>query len=781
MNSNNIPALQKWLLLACVLYLAFIVYGSLVPLHYVPLALDEATERFRQIPYLNLGIHSRADWVANILLFIPFAFLLCALSFRTGKTALNTLLAVVIWLSCTALAVSIEFTQLYFPQRTVSINDIFAESTGALLGIALYCFKGQQLKQFMVSLVLVRGKASIVTYLLVAYVAIFILYNLLPLDLTLSPVELYKKWREGRIVLLPFAGYRGSAADIGYELLSDILLWCPIAILLYLQQQQSVLKLYAKVLLLAVLLEFCQLFVYSRVTDINDVLCALIASWLSIKLLDFWQQKPSSETCPATALVKHGLLWSLAILAYSLFVLIVFWYPFNFNFDWAFINQRMQVVQDKVLLESLYFGTEYRAITALLQKLLIFFPLGVFLALFQRRMPLRWQQQAVRVLGSIYIAGLALICEAMQLTLPGKTVDITDAALQIFGAAAGFALTVFFAIRIQQPESTVVYSSNPLPENLSPPLYAKSSSGLYIKLAGHLAVSMLTLFIVSKLSAIPYNVRELLSDNLSALVGICLVLYLLAVPLVLNFKSYVRFILWAPLLCLVQSVIIFWLLYASVPTESLHDIVGSPVTALPQAIELLLRFIGFFSLIQFNCMAAQQFIYARNKIPAAILWLGANTAVALFWYLMVVRMAATDNIVELLKDGGSLVAVTSLTAWLMLLFTVATYLAHQCTIPKLGYWKLIPLIILFAMPLSWWLLQNATESVIVKYQQAFSALQFLLSTDRTQYAAPLQLFIRYALAFTALLGMLSWFFIAAIALKRNLENSGLEAQPFHAK
>jgi glycopeptide antibiotics resistance protein len=771
-SNNNEPALHKWLLLACVLYLAFIIYGSLVPLHYVALPFNEAIERFWHIPYLQLGIRSRADWVANILLFIPFAFLLCALSFRPGATALNLVLAGVIWLFCAALAVSIEFTQLYFPQRTVSINDIIAETSGAMLGIILYSFRGRQLKQFLASLALIRGQASVVTYLLIGYVAIFILYNLLPLDLTLSPVELYKKWREGRIVLLPFSGYRGSAAEIGYAVLSDILLWCPIAVLLYLQQQQAGIRLYSKVLLLALLLEFCQLFVYSRVTDISDVLCALIGTWLSITLLRLWQHKPPGKTDATAAQLKHGLLWSLAILAYSLFVLLLFWYPFNFNFDWAFINQRLQVAQGKVLLESLYFGTEYRAITALLQKLLVFFPLGVLLVLFQRKLSLRWQQQTLQIVGSIYVISLALLCEAMQLALPGKTVDITDAILQIGGAAAGFGFTVFFVNRLHRPEAAEVNSTNAAAPDLLTEPPAKAATGLYIKLASHLAISMLAMFLLSRLPVIPYNLRELLSDNLSAIPGLCLMLYLLALPATVTFNSYARFILWAPLLCLTQGLVIFWLLYATVPAESLYDIVGAPVTTLPQAIELMLRFIGFFSLIQFNCMAAMQFIYSRNKIPATILWLGANAVVALLWYLAVVKMAATDNIVELLADGGSLVAITALTAWLMLLFSAAAYLAQQCSTPVPTRWKYMPLLILFVLPLSWWLLQNATESVIVKYQQAYSALQFLLSTDRTQYAAPLQLFMRYSLAFITLLGLLCWFFIPAIALRRTIKFSG---------
>src|ERR1700704_655940 len=55
-------------------YTAFVIYGSLVPLDFHPHPLREAWEAFQHIRYLELGIGSRADWVANILLFVPLAY-----------------------------------------------------------------------------------------------------------------------------------------------------------------------------------------------------------------------------------------------------------------------------------------------------------------------------------------------------------------------------------------------------------------------------------------------------------------------------------------------------------------------------------------------------------------------------------------------------------------------------------------------------------------------------------------------------------------------------------
>ena len=66
---------------ATLAYAVFVVYGSLVPLdfHYRPLAA--AWDAFLQTPYLHLDVGSRADWVANILLYIPLGF------FATGWLA----------------------------------------------------------------------------------------------------------------------------------------------------------------------------------------------------------------------------------------------------------------------------------------------------------------------------------------------------------------------------------------------------------------------------------------------------------------------------------------------------------------------------------------------------------------------------------------------------------------------------------------------------------------------------------------------------------------------
>ncbi len=61
--------------LLTLLYALFCLYGSWVPFHFRGVGLDEAMDRFRNLPYLQIGVGRRADWVANLLLFMPLGFL----------------------------------------------------------------------------------------------------------------------------------------------------------------------------------------------------------------------------------------------------------------------------------------------------------------------------------------------------------------------------------------------------------------------------------------------------------------------------------------------------------------------------------------------------------------------------------------------------------------------------------------------------------------------------------------------------------------------------------
>ncbi|MDZ7752586.1 MAG: VanZ family protein [Gammaproteobacteria bacterium] len=432
-------------LIAALGYLVFVIYGSLVPLEYRPVSWEEAVERFRHIPFLNLGIGSRADWVANLLLFIPLAYLALAALWPRQSTAARIIISALLWPVLVGLAFAIEFTQIFFPQRTVSQNDILAESLGGLVGIGLWWWNGAAVSRWLAAWRTARGPASVAERLLVAYLVVLFGYSLLPLDLTISPVEVYHKWQEGKVVLVPFSGYPGGTAEWLYEVATDIALWIPVSLLWAVSGRRSRLGAWRWAVLAALILEGLQLLVYSRVTDISDILTAMVGAGIGVWLVP---AKGRPQTRARNHEGRGGLVW-LGMAVFSLGTLVmlaVFWYPYDFVLERSFLRERIQLLY-QVPFRAYYYGTEFRAVTSLIQRLAFFAPLGAGLALMVtplRDRALRWTFHLVAV---AVLAGVAMVAELGQVALPGKNADSTDWALELIGGMAGYAVTLWAVAR----------------------------------------------------------------------------------------------------------------------------------------------------------------------------------------------------------------------------------------------------------------------------------------------------------------------------------------------
>ncbi len=172
-------------------YCAFVVYGSLVPLDYRALPFDTAWQYFQNIPYLRLGIESRADWVANGVLYLPLGYLTANLLMRMLGRALRGPALLLACMFCGMLAVGVEFTQLYFPPRSVSLNDLVAEAIGIVLGVAVAPFLLPWLHRFQARWW--HGGRELGVHLLEAYCVAYLLLCLFPYDLLLSLPELRSK------------------------------------------------------------------------------------------------------------------------------------------------------------------------------------------------------------------------------------------------------------------------------------------------------------------------------------------------------------------------------------------------------------------------------------------------------------------------------------------------------------------------------------------------------------------------------------------------------------
>ncbi len=131
-GSPAAQAPRNYILIA-LLWALFVAYGSLVPLDFRP--RPDAWQAFMNTPWLSLGVGSRADWVANVLLYLVLAWFASGAVWtsRLSVWVRTPLLARVLG-AILALAVGIEYLQLFFPPRTVSRNDLLAEALGTGLG-----------------------------------------------------------------------------------------------------------------------------------------------------------------------------------------------------------------------------------------------------------------------------------------------------------------------------------------------------------------------------------------------------------------------------------------------------------------------------------------------------------------------------------------------------------------------------------------------------------------------------------------------------------------------
>jgi VanZ family protein len=419
---------------------AFAVYGSLVPFHLQPIPFAEALDRFRDVLGQHVRVGSRSDWVANILLFFPPGFLLmaavCCDRPRLAAPAFPLVVA-----SCIAFSGIIEFAQLYFPPRVSSINDITAESLGALLGAVLWVLRGQQLTTTARRIWAGFGSRSTVVLLLPAYLLFVLVVAALPLDLTVSPVEVYHKYHEGRVHLMPFAWGDAGAIELVNKCFWNVASLVPVGVLLgclpgsLWRSERSWPRVLGLGLLIASGIEFVQLFVASRSCDVTDIVTggpAVLAGWF-LTLRYYRRQAPRfSHRASDSSFSTH---WGL-LAAWLAVLMFMEWQPFDFEFD---LSRAMGRLRDLSLLPFLdYYGGDYlNTLDDFVHKLLLFVPLGALLA---PPPPARaWSRAGLA--GWLAGTAAAAVLEIGQLFLPTRHASLTDVLVASAAASFGIVLT----------------------------------------------------------------------------------------------------------------------------------------------------------------------------------------------------------------------------------------------------------------------------------------------------------------------------------------------------
>jgi len=413
------------------LFLGFAVYGSLVPFHLRRLPFDEAPRLFGTVLAQPIAVQSRSDWIANILLFLPLGFLLMGMG-CCDRPRLGGIFLLPVIVVCVVLSTLIEFTQLYFPPRVSSINDIAAESLGGALGALFWLVGGQQLTIAARRIWTVFGSRGTAGVLLLCYLAVLAAIMALPFDFTISPAELWHKYKEGRVHLTPFASAGVGAFELANNYFWNAAYFAPLGVLLghlsglVWRSSRSWPLVLGLGLLAAGAIEFMQLFVVSRFCDLTDVLTggpAVLAGWAIVLVYRRLHPSPSAAT-----VLRWGLL--AAWLGVPIFME---WQPFNFALNSAAARERLHHVSLLPFLDY-YQGNYLHGLDEFVHKTLLFMPLGVLLA-----PPAPASRGAILFRWSLAFT-VAVVLEAGQLFLPTRYTSVSD--VLVGGLAAGIGLLV---------------------------------------------------------------------------------------------------------------------------------------------------------------------------------------------------------------------------------------------------------------------------------------------------------------------------------------------------
>jgi len=324
-DENMKSNLPRKLLLA---YVAFIIYGTTIPFAFErdPNYLQEKFADFLGDP-LRLEQKqgfSLPDIVSNVLLFMPFGFLFSyAVSQpRFGRTLLGATLAGIL------ASGFVECLQFFAPTRTVSLQDLITNASGAFIGAALGVAFRRYFHERVLNYTIQQLHASPDKALFALYAALLVFWQLAPFDVTID-VSTLKKAVKSISLALP-----ATRVDFGNCVAHAI----PFAFFSFLwlialadgRHWRGIIPAILVTTLVAVGIEFSQLFIVSHTTKLVDVLAGLIGGiYGAVLCASVWLREKKNNNLFQRQ-IKQTAMTNLGLTHWLIYLLLVELSPFNF-------------------------------------------------------------------------------------------------------------------------------------------------------------------------------------------------------------------------------------------------------------------------------------------------------------------------------------------------------------------------------------------------------------------------------------------------------------------
>jgi glycopeptide antibiotics resistance protein len=281
--------------------------------------------------------------------------------------------------------------------------------------------------------------------LLPGYLVLLGLIHGMPFDLTLSPRDLYRKYRDGMVRLMPFTGSNGDIYHAIEKQCWNVALFLPLGLLLAnvrglaWQSWRGWWRVLALGTAATTLIQGLKLFVVSRYVDATDVVTGTLAVLVGWALALLWQRQAAGRAIriPEREAVKRQrrALVGLLLLGWLALAIFINWQPFNFTLDAGFVAGRVRGLA-LIPFADYYWGNYWNGFDQFVHKMLLFVPLGALLSLSLATM--LWGRDMLIVL---LAAVIAAVIEAGQLFLPTRYASLTDVLIESSGAWLGLVVT----------------------------------------------------------------------------------------------------------------------------------------------------------------------------------------------------------------------------------------------------------------------------------------------------------------------------------------------------
>ena len=192
--------------------------------------------------------------------------------------------------------------------------------------------------------------------------------------------------------------------------------------------------------LIAAGIEFAQLLVISRFTDVTDIVLGSLGAALGGLLIG--RLRPQAMTTSASmglrapVRLRAAIPWLLAISGYSLFLIGGFWFPFQITHDHVAIHLRLDGFF-RVPFLALYESNDLNAMKQVIVRVVLFAPLGAMWAHLAGFARTRAGRRLLVFAGLVYAFALALGIEIGEIFMPSKVADSTEVLLCGCGAILG--------------------------------------------------------------------------------------------------------------------------------------------------------------------------------------------------------------------------------------------------------------------------------------------------------------------------------------------------------